>query len=157
VIGFSKQQQAAILRLYRGQRLGARETANRLGLNRYRVAHFLRVRGELRQLGNLGVPRKLSTTSWQQLMTELPTTINTVLARKYGISPYRVRQIRQQYGYPASSTLPRPPLLHIRSKTSERQKQAILAALSKQFGLSLEAMEEHIRRLGNEYQGLVRR
>ena len=98
---FTPRQTAAILRLYVQQRLPALETARRLHLNESRLVRFLRQRGVMRPAGNPGTPRKLFPAVRQKLEHELPTTPSSTLARKYGVSRERIRQIREEVGAPS--------------------------------------------------------
>jgi len=122
---FTASQKAAILRLYVRQRLPTPETAKRLRLPIDPVIEFLRERGVLRRQGSpLGTPRKLSVAARQNLERDLATTMDVVLARKYGLSRERIRQIRQGLGYPSSRVLRRAWTVRARAK---RQKQKKLA------------------------------
>jgi hypothetical protein len=58
------------------------------------------------------------------LEAELATTRDVVLAGKYGISPERVRQIRQELGYPSSRVLFLAWAARVRAKRQEQEKLA---------------------------------
>ena len=102
---FTARQAAAILRLYVQQCLPSPETAKRLRLPMSRVVRFLRQQDVLRTQGGPGIPRRISLAARRRLESELPTTRDVVLARKYGVSKERVRQIRRGLGYPSSQIL----------------------------------------------------
>jgi len=117
------RQQATILRLYVQQRLSYTETAKRLPLSVDLVVGFLRKRGVLRRRGRQpGTPQKLSVAARKNLEGELATTMNVVLARKYGVSHERIRQIRQELGYPSSRVLWNAWVARTRAKRQEQEK-----------------------------------
>src|ERR1017187_5602440 len=118
------RQQAAILRLYVRQRLPTPETAKRLQLSVDRVVQFLRERGVLRHQGP-ATPSKLSLAARQKLEGELATTMNAVLARKYGVSGERIRQIRQQLGSPSSQIVRHAWGVRARAKRREQERLAV--------------------------------
>jgi hypothetical protein len=117
------RQQAAILRLYVQQRLSTLKTAERLQLSVDRVVQFLRERGVLRHQGP-AKPSKLSLAARQKLEDELATTMDVVLARKYGLSHERIRQIRQQLGYPSSQIVRHAWAVRTRAKRREQKRLA---------------------------------
>lgn len=121
---FTARQGAAILRLYVQQWLPTTETAKRLRLPISYVVRFLRARGVLRCQGGPGIPRKLSPAARRKLVSQLATTPNAILARKYGVSRELVRQIRQQLGYPSSRTVRREWALRARAERQERERLA---------------------------------
>jgi hypothetical protein len=117
------RQKAAILRFYVRQRLPSPETAKRLHLSTGRVLQFLRERSVLRHQGP-ATPRKLSLADRQKLENELPTTMDVVLARKYGLSHQRIRQIRQQLGYASSQIVRHAWAVRTRAKRREQKRLA---------------------------------
>jgi hypothetical protein len=121
---FTARQQAAILRLYVQQCLPSPETAERLRLSVDHVKQFLRERGVLRHKGST-TPRKLSLAARQKLEGELATTMDVVLARKYGLTRERIRQIRQQLGYPSSQIVRCALAVRAQSKRREQEKLAL--------------------------------
>ena len=121
---FTARQAAAILRLYVQQCLPSPETAKRLRLPMSRVVRFLRQQDVLRTQGGPGIPRRISLAARRRLESELPTTRDVVLARKYGVSKERVRQIRQGLGYPSSQILRHEGTLRARAERREQQKLA---------------------------------
>jgi transposase len=136
--GLTKREQAAVARLYVQQGLTAREAAKRLRLDPYLVIGFLRDRGVLRNRGT----SKLSAADRRKLVNELATTIDADLARKYGLTRERVRQIRKESGCLPTWVRRRRDRL-ARQERDERarralelQRRAVLAALSKEFGVS---------------------
>jgi hypothetical protein len=116
---FTAPQTAAILRLYVQQRLPTPETAKRLRLSLDHVVQFLRERGVLRRQGPT-TPRKISLAARHKLESELPTTTDADLGRKYGLTRERVRQIRQKLGYPSSQFI---RVERIRRAQAERREQ----------------------------------
>ena len=174
----TKREQAAVLQLYLEQRLPAPDTARRLHLDYLLVRRFLRVRGVLRGRGNPGIPTKLTVAGRQKLITELKTVTDVVLARKYGISRERVRQIRQQLGYVSSRVIRREYMARARAKREEQEKRAVelrrqqrrarqlravnqlskrwksgvpIAVLAKEFGLQRTSMQTHIGRMRKRF------
>jgi hypothetical protein len=121
---FTAPQEAAILRLYVQQCLPSPETARRLRLPLSRVVQFMRQRGVLRHQGGPGIPRKISLEARRRLESELPTTRDVILARKYGVSKELVRQIRQGLGYPSSRVLRHKLTLRAQAERREQQKLA---------------------------------
>jgi len=121
---FTAQQEAAILRLYVKQCLPSVKTAKRLQLPVSTVIRFLRKRSVMRPQGIGGGPRKISPARRQELESELATTNNAVLARKYGVVRDTIRQIRQRLGYPSSRIIRRTQTLRA---LAERQRQQKLA------------------------------
>lgn len=119
---FTAQQNAAILRLYVQERLPTPETAMRLELSVDHVVEFLRKRGVLRHQGP-ATPTKISLAARRKLESELPTTTDTDLARKYGLSRERIRQIRQQSGYPSSRFIHAERIRRARSERREQEKR----------------------------------
>src|ERR1017187_9771269 len=115
------RQQAAILRLYVQRRLPSLKTAKRLRLPESLVVGFLRKRGMLRHRGP-ATPSKLSLAARQKLEGELATTMDVVLARKYGLCRERIRQIRQQLGYPSSQIVRCALAVRAQSKRREQEK-----------------------------------
>jgi hypothetical protein len=123
---FTAREEAAILRLYVRQQLPAAETATRLRLTPDRVVNFLRQRGVMRRQGSPpGTPRKISMAARQNLERELPTTMDVVLARKYGLSRERIRQIRGELGCPSSRILRRAWSARARAKRQKQEKLAL--------------------------------
>ena len=120
---FTARQQAAILRLYVQQCLPSPETAERLRLSVDHVKQFLRERGVLRHQGP-ATPSKLSLAARPKLEGELATTMDVVLARKYGLSHERIRQIRQQLGYPSSQIVRHAWAVRTRAKRREQKRLA---------------------------------
>jgi hypothetical protein len=168
------RQQAVILRLYVQQRLPTPETAKRLRLPVFLVVRFLRKRGVLRRQGGLGIPRKISLAARQNLEGELATTMDVVLARKYGLSRERIRQIRQQLGGPSSQVVRHAWVVRARATRREQETRArelrqqqrqakrllavnrlskrwksgvLVAELAQEFGFTRASMHTHIRRL----------
>ncbi len=119
---FTPRQTAAILRLYVQQRLPALETAERLRFNASRVVRFLRQRGVMRPAGNPGTPRKLFPPIRQKLERELPTTPSSMLARKYGVSRERIRQIREEVGAPSGREVQRQWAAKARQQRREQRQ-----------------------------------
>src|ERR1017187_2020208 len=167
------RQQAAILRLYVRQRLPTPETAKRLQLSVDHVVQFLRERDVLRHQGP-ATPSKLSLVARQNLEGELATTMNAVLARKYGVSGEWIRQIRQQLGYPSSQILRHTRTVRAReqkklarelrqqqrrakrlvavNRLSKRWKSGVLEAkLAQEFGHIRTSMHVRIRRLRKQF------
>src|ERR1035437_6987206 len=159
------RQQAAILRLYVRQRLSSPETAKRLHLSVDQVVTCLRERGVLRHQGP-ATPSKLSLVARQKLEDELATTVNAVLARKYGVSGEWIRQIRQQLGYPSSQIVRHAWVVRAREQKklarelrqqqrrakrllaangfSKRWKSGVLVAkLAQEFGCTQNSMYKH--------------
>jgi hypothetical protein len=123
---FTARQQAAILRLYVQQQLSTAETAKRLRLTVSPVLRFLHKHGVMRRQGSPpGTRGKLSLADRQSLEGELATTMDAVLARKYGLSNERIRQIRQQLGYPSSQILRNAWAAPARAKRREQEKLAL--------------------------------
>lgn len=117
------RQQAAILRLYVQQHLPPAKMAKRLRLSVALVVRLLRKRGVLRRRGRPpGTPIKLSVAARKKLGGELATTMNRDLARKYGVSRERVRQIRQELGYPSSRVVRRAWAARARAKRQKQEK-----------------------------------
>src|SRR5437870_2184569 len=104
---FTSRQTAAILRLYLQRRLTVTATAKRLRLSPHKVGTFLRQRGVARRRGTPGVSRKLVPAIREKLKRELPTTQSSILARRYGVSKERIRQIREEYGAPSGREVQR--------------------------------------------------
>ncbi len=176
---FTVPQKAAILRLYVRQRLPTPETARRLRLSVDHVVEFLRKRGVLRHQGP-ATPKKISWAARQNLEGELPTTMDVVLARKYGLSRERIRQIRQQLGCPSSRVVRRAWAARARAKRREQEKRArelrqrqrrakrllavnrlskrwksgaLVAVLAQEFGLTRASMNGHIVRQRKQFPG----
>jgi hypothetical protein len=153
------------------------ETAKRLGLSVNLVVRFLRNRGVLRRQGP-SIPLKLSLAARQNLEGKLATTMNVVLARKYGLSRERIRQIRQELGYPSSQVLRHAWVARARAKRREQEKLALelrqrqrrakrllavnrlskrwksgvlVAKLAQEFGYPCAYMHERIRRLRKQF------
>jgi hypothetical protein len=123
---FTASQKAAILRLYIRHRLSTAETAKRLRLSVHRVIRFLRKRDVMRRQGSPpGTPRKISVAARRNLERQLPTTMDVVLARKYGLSRERIRQIRQELGCSSSRVLRRAWAARARAKRWEQEKLAL--------------------------------
>jgi len=118
---FTAQQQAAILRLYVQQRVPGRVTAERLGLSISRVFEFLHDRGVMRPRGYH--VEKLAPAELKQLKRRLLTTQDSVLAQRYGLSRERVRQIRQQMGYPSSQMLRHKVALRAQAKREAKERR----------------------------------
>jgi hypothetical protein len=177
---FTKQQQAALLRLYLGQHLPVPDTAKRLRLDPLQVKQFLRARRLLRGRGNPGVPRKLTVSSRQELVSQLATTTDVVLARKYGVTRENVRQIRQRFGYPSSRIIRSKQLARARAKREQQERRAIqlrrqqrrakrlraanqlnkrwksgttISMLAREFGILPSSMQTRISRIRNEFPG----
>jgi hypothetical protein len=172
---FTARQQAAILRLYLQQRLSTAETAKRLRFTVDPVIRFLRKRGVTRGQGRpRGTPTKISVAARQHLEGELATTMDVVLARKYGVSRERIRQIRQELGYPSSQVIRRAWTIRAQAERRKQEKLALelrrrqrrakrllainrlskrwksgvlVAELAKEIGYTLRSMHTHIRRL----------
>jgi DNA-binding CsgD family transcriptional regulator len=176
----TKREQADILRLYLEQRLPAPDTARRLGLDHFQVRQFLRHRGILRGRGNPGVPTKLSVTGREKLISELKTVTDVVLARKYGVSRERVRQIRQQMGYLSSRVIRRGQMARARAQREKQERRAVelrhqqrwakrlvainklskrwksgapISELAREFGLQRTSMQTHIGRMRKKFPG----
>jgi hypothetical protein len=174
---FTAPQKAAILRLYLQQRLSTPETAKRLRLSVDHIVEFLRERGVLRHQGP-AIPRKISWEARQTLEGELATNMDVVLARKYGLSRERIRQIRQQLGCPSSRVIRLAWAARVRTKRqkqeqfardlrrqqrrakrllvinrlSQRWKSGVRAAeLAQEFGFGLASLHAHIGRLRKEF------
>jgi hypothetical protein len=174
---FTARQQAAILRLYVQHRLPTPETAKRLQLSVDHVVQFLRERDALRHRGP-ATPIKLSVAARQKLEGELATTMDVVLARKYGVSRERIRQIRQQLGYPSSQILRQAFAVRARTKRRKQKKLALelrqqqrrakrllavnqlskpwksgvlVAELAQEFGYMRTSMHVRIRRLRKQF------
>jgi hypothetical protein len=174
----TKQQQADVLRLYLEQRLPAPDTARRLGLEHFQVRQFLRQRGVLRGRGNPGIPTKLSVAGRQQLISELLTTTDVVLARKYGVSRERVRQIRQQLGFVSSRVIRSKQMARARAQREKQERRAVeqrrkqrfakrlvvvnklsrrwkagvpVSVLAREFGLERTSMQTHIGRMRKQF------
>jgi hypothetical protein len=176
---FTAHQQAAILGLYVEKRLQPTRTANRLGLPAALVVGFLQRRGVLRRRGPPpGTPRKLSVAARRNLEGELATTTDAVLARKYDLSHERVRQIRQELGYPSSLIVRRALAAPARAERREREKLgrklrrqqrrakrllavnrlskrwrsgASVAELAQEYGYQYTSMNSHICNLRKEF------
>jgi predicted DNA-binding protein YlxM (UPF0122 family) len=171
------RQQAAILRLYVQQRLSTLKTAERLQLSVDHVVQFLRERGVMRCQGP-AIGRKISLSARQNLEGELATTRDAVLARKYGVSGERIRQIRQQLGYPSSQILRhawgvralakrrkqkklarelrqqqrRAKRMLAVNRLSERWKSGVLVAeLAQEFGATRDSLYTQIVRLRKQF------
>jgi Zn-dependent peptidase ImmA (M78 family) len=69
-----------------------------------------------------GVSRKLVPAIRQKLERELPTTRSSILARKYGVSKERIRQIRMECGAPSGREVQREWTAKARQQRRE-QKQ----------------------------------
>jgi hypothetical protein len=170
-------QEAVILRLYVRRRLPTPETAKRLRLPVHLVVRFLHKRGVLRHQGP-ATPRKLSVAARQNLEGELATTMDGVLARKYGLSRERIRQIRQQLGYPSSQIVRHARAVCAQAKRREQKKLArelrqqqrratrllavnrlskllksgvLVAQLAQEFGVTRAALQVHICRLRKQF------
>ena len=161
------RQHAAILRLYVRQRLPTPETAKRLQLSVDHVVQFLRERDVLRHQGP-ATPSKLSLAARQNLEGELATTMNVVLAPKYGLSRERIRQIRQQLGCPSSRVVRHALAIRARAKRREQQRRAkrlqavnrlskrwksgvLVAELAQEFGHTRGSMHTYIVRLRKQF------
>jgi hypothetical protein len=118
------RQQAAVSRLYVRQRLPAAETAKRLRLAVFRVTRFLRGGGLLRPQGDHSSPQKISLAERQKLEAEMPTTLDAILARKYGVSRERIRQIRRELGHPSSQVIRHQWTLRDRAQRRQKKKLA---------------------------------
>ena len=118
---FTAQQEAAILRLYVEKRMSGLATAKRLRLDGSRVYQFLHERGVFRPRGYHN--RKLDAAKQKRLESELPTTPNIVLARRYGLSRERVRQIRRELGYRSSRFLQQERVRRARAQRQQRREQ----------------------------------
>jgi hypothetical protein len=116
------REEKAVLRLYVQERLPAQKTAERLRLDGYRVRRFLRNQDLLRPQGGSGGggPSKLSPARRRELESEIPTSTNAVLARKYGLTSERIRQIRRKLGYPSSQVIRHEARLRAQAKRRER-------------------------------------
>ncbi len=119
---FTPRQTTAILRLYVQQRLPTLETARRLHLNESRVVRFLHQRGVMRPAGNPGISWKLVPAIREKLKRELPTTPSSMLARKYGVSRERIRQIRVEYGAPSGREVQLTWNAKVRQQRREQQQ-----------------------------------
>jgi len=175
---FTAPQKAAILRLYVRQRLPTPETAKRLQLSVDHVVEFLRERGVLRRQGGQGFPRKLSLAARRSLESELTTTMDVILARKYGLCRERIRQIRQELGYSSSQVIRHALTVRAQAerrkqeklarKLRQRQRRAkrllrinrlskrwksgiLVVLLAQEFGFTRASMHTHIRRLRKEF------
>ncbi|MGD0060084.1 MAG: hypothetical protein ABSD58_11770 [Verrucomicrobiia bacterium] len=173
------RQRAAILRLYEQQRLPCAKTAKRLRLSVRLVVGFLRKRGVLRRQGP-SIPRKLSLTARQKLEGEFATTLDVVLAKKYGLTKERIRQIRQEAGYPSSQVFRHALTVRAQAKhreekqrvrelrlqqrrarrllavnrLSKRWKAGVpVAKLAQEFGYTLGYMSLRIHRLRKHFPG----
>jgi hypothetical protein len=179
---FTKRKQAALLRLYLGQHLPAPDTARRLGLDPLQVREFLRARRLLRGRGNPGVPRKLTVSSRQELISQLPVTTDVVLARKYGVTRENVRQIRQRFGYPSSRIIRSQQMARARAKREQQERRAVelrrqlrrakrlqaanrlskrwksgapISVLAREFGILRSSMQTRISRIRKEFPGKI--
>src|SRR2546427_7423214 len=117
---FTAQQKAAIRRLYCQQRLSGAVVAKWLHLDSNRVYLFLHRCGLLRLRGYH--KRKLGAAEYRRLEKKLLTTPDIVLARRYGLSRERIRQIRQGLGYPSSRVLRHKLTLRAQAESRERQQ-----------------------------------
>jgi len=118
---FTSRQQASILRLYVEQQLTVLVTAKRLRLSAGRVFRFLHERGVTRPRGS--GRRKLDPAKRKRLESELLATPDAVLARRYGLTRERIRQIRQALGYPSSRIVRQEWVSRARAERQQREKQ----------------------------------
>jgi hypothetical protein len=138
----TKRERAAVLRLYVRERLTVAKTAEQLQLTEYRVAQFLHSRGVVRPRGS-GL-KKFSPEGRRELESELATTTDVVLARKYGVSHVRIGEIRRQLGYPLSHTVRHQQALRAQAERRE-QKRLARALRQRQRAAAIDRLSERWR------------
>ncbi|MGD0057957.1 MAG: hypothetical protein ABSD58_00925 [Verrucomicrobiia bacterium] len=85
----------------------------------------MRIPKMLQQLrGSSDGRRRLSWADRLRLERELATNMDVDLARKYGLCRERIRQIRQELGYPSSRVIRHAWAIRLQAKRREQEKLA---------------------------------